>query len=425
MKCGAMPRLSLGPPVLVGIRGWEREPSVDSDHMRVRIFELRLLAAVLTALWTIAAGVVLLGYHPGGPIDLLVGLGAVTPIVIGSLGVIWPPAARGDRAFAAVAWIGLGACLLLIPSIGSILTQVLAGGPQTLLPSLEAVYPLFLALVATSLFSGLGVARRLLGGTALRRRRLELGALIALLCTVLSGSLFAGAAIANELAVRELPANASRFGPTSGGEPPQCRDPLGVPVTAQVEVSVTGDVDGQPIGSVELRGMRSGENVTWLADAITETHTGQYGLVNLDAVTWTRMPGGDWTEAPRSAANGQDIDRQALLTALTEGYRSAAEERGLEFVDGAPARHCRIALDGLTFEAAFPQASWMTAVQDLHRWRGQLDYWIFLDGYVGQIIASVNGEAASLERAGLQGNLRVTLTATDRDRPVSIVAPLP
>ena len=52
--------------------------------MRVRTFELRLLAAVLTTLWTIAAGLVLLGYRPGGPIDLLVGLVAASPIPIES-----------------------------------------------------------------------------------------------------------------------------------------------------------------------------------------------------------------------------------------------------------------------------------------------------------------------------------------------------
>jgi hypothetical protein len=259
---------------------------------------------------------------------------------------------------------------------------------------------------------------------ALRRRRLEFGALIALIATAISGTLFAGAAIANELAVRDLPANASRFGPTSGGdEPVHCRDPLGVPATAQVELTISGDLNGKSIGEVHLQGMRSGTDVTWLADASTATHTGQFGLVTIDATTWARSPASDWTEAPAAAASGQTVDRQVLLTALAGPYRAAAEEHGLEFVEGAPARHCRIALDGLTFAAAFPQASWMAATQDLHRWRGQLDYWIFLDGYVGQIVASVNGEAASLGLNGLQANLRATLTATDRSRPVSIVAP--
>src|SRR3982751_883611 len=130
--------------------------------MRVRTFGLRLLAAVLTTLWTIAGAIVLLGYRPGGPIDGVVGLAALLPIAVSLLGLLWPPAARGDRAFAAVAWLGLGAILLLIPSIGGVLNQLVARGPQTLLPSWEAAYPWILALLATSLFGGLGVARRVL-----------------------------------------------------------------------------------------------------------------------------------------------------------------------------------------------------------------------------------------------------------------------
>ena len=88
--------------------------------MRVRIFGLRLIAAVLTALWTLAAVVVLLGYRPGGPIDGVVGFVALFPIAISLLGLFWPPVARGHRAFAAVTWLGLGAALLLIPSIAGI-----------------------------------------------------------------------------------------------------------------------------------------------------------------------------------------------------------------------------------------------------------------------------------------------------------------
>ena len=86
--------------------------------------------------------------------------------------VFWPPVARGDRAFAGIVWLGLLAGLLLVPSIGGVLNQLLGRGPQTLLPSVESAYPWLLALVATSVFAGLGIARRILGETALRRSRL-------------------------------------------------------------------------------------------------------------------------------------------------------------------------------------------------------------------------------------------------------------
>src|SRR5262245_9804179 len=103
---------------------------------------------------------------------------ACLPIAVSLLGLLWPPVARGDRAFAAVAWLGLGAALLLVPSIAGVTAQLFARGPQTLLPSPEAAYPWVVALAATGLFGGLGVARTLLGSAALRGRRLGLGIVI-------------------------------------------------------------------------------------------------------------------------------------------------------------------------------------------------------------------------------------------------------
>jgi hypothetical protein len=406
--------------------------------MRVRIFELRLLAAVLTGLWTIAAAIVLLGYRPGGPIDGVVGLASLLPIAVSLLGLLWPPAARGDRAFAAVAWLGLGAVLLLIPSILGVMAQLLARGAQTLLPSWEAVYPWVLALLATSLFGGLGVARRVLGSTAMRRRRLELGLLIAIVATSLSGSLFAAAAIGNDLALRDRPAISSRFGPTTGApEPPPCTAQLGVGPAAVLVLTLRGEVDGRATGTIEIRGVRSGVDVSWVAEVGTEVVSGQFALIRIEGTTWTRMPRGPWRIADVAAAqpsgNGETapfppatrpaLDREVLVTALSPAYRSAAEDRGLEFIEGARSRHCRVALDGRTFEAAFPAVGWLATYEDLHRWRGALDYWIFLDGQIGQVAAVVNGEAQSLGRAGLQANIYATLTATDRERPVTIEAP--
>jgi len=40
------------------------------------------------------------------------------------------------------------------------------------------------------------------------------------------------------------------------------------------------------------------------------------------------------------------------------------------------------------------------------------------------VIATVNGEALSLGRDGLQANLHATLTATDRNGPVTVRAPI-
>jgi hypothetical protein len=415
------------------------DPRVDSRAMRVRMFELRLIAAAVLLLWLVAAAVVVVGYRPGGPFDGVVGLTTLLPVAVALLGLLWPPAERGDRAFAAVAWVGLAAVLLLVPSIAGLVRQVVARGPQTLLPSWEAVYPWFLALLATALFGGLGVARRVLGVTALRRRRLELGLIVAVAAAALSGSVFAAAAVANDLALRQVATSSSRFGPTvATTDPLSCSDPrVGIGDSARVVLTVWGDVDGRPIGTVDLHGERDGADTDWTADVATSAAVGQFGLIRRDGTTWTRVPGEPWTrsETDKAAAGltaggtrfppvaRPALDQEVFDSTLSPAYREAAEDRGLEFVEGARARHCRIALDGTTFLAAFPEAGWMAANEDLHRWRGALDYWVFLDGQVGRMEATVNGEAASLGREGLLANLDAILTATDRGAPVTIARP--
>ena len=392
--------------------------------MRVRSFELRLIAAGLTVLWTLTAALVLLGYRPGGPIDLLVGLAAVLPAAISATALMWPPAARGDRSFAATVWLGLGAGLLLVPSIGGIIGQLVARGAQTLLPSLEAAYPWFLALAATCLFASLGMVRRMLGPAAPRRRRLVNAVLLAVGLTAVSGSVFAGAAIGNELALRDRPAVASRFGPTDPGiEPPRCDATIVEGSTAQVSLGMTGDVDGRPFGSLQLSGARVGGDFRWTANVATDLVLGRFGAARIGGDAWQLDARGRWPPAAPAEIDGLTVDRRAIEVALTQGYRATAEDLGIEFVEGARARHCRIALDGPTFRQAFPEVTWLVGDVDLHRWRGELDYWAFEDGQVGRLTATVNGDAGGLPEIGLQGTVRATMTATDRGLPATIVRP--
>jgi hypothetical protein len=392
--------------------------------MRVRTFELRLIAVTLAGLWTLTAGLVLLGYRPGGPIDLLVGIVACLPIAIAVAGLVWPPAARGDRAFAGIVWLGLGAGLLLVPSIGGVLNQLVARGPQTLLPSLETAYPWVLALGATSLFAGLGVARRLLGGTSIRRARLLRGIAIATFSTAAVSVLFAAAAIANEVSLRDQPAAASRFGPTDGSvDPPLCDRSIAAGRYARLVATFEGDVDRRSIGSASLVGARDQLDIRWTADVATDRLIGRYGMTRVHSAAWTLEPRDAWRQVPVSEVASEDVDLQVLATALRPTNLVAAEERGLEFVEGARARHCRVALDGTTFAAAFPQVRWLAGEADLHRWRGELDYWVFSDGELGRAEGGIGGEASALELDGIQGSLRATLFAIDRDRPVTIVPP--
>jgi hypothetical protein len=391
--------------------------------VRVRTFELRLIAVVLSAGWTLTAGLVLLGYRPGGPLDLAVGLAAAIPIPIALAGAIWPPVARGGNAFAALVWLGLATILVLVPAIAGILGQLLARGPQTLVPSLEAGYPWLLALLGTALFTGLGVARRWLGETALRRRRLVRGTLLAIAATSVAAVAFASAAVANEVALRDRPASESRFGPTGADvEPPLCDQPTTLPQAARVTVFLAGEVDGRSIGTVDLRGVRSGENFRWLAYVGTLRELGQYGAARIGNTSWTLEPGRPWRRLATAAVE-ERLDRQVVQATVEAGSRPAAETHGVSFVEGARARHCRIAVDGDAFRAAFPGVRHLVGEADLSTWRGELDYWVFGDGGVGRVGGEISGHGGEIRPGGLQGRLRATMIAIERDRPHPIAAP--
>jgi hypothetical protein len=281
-----------------------------------------------------------------------------------------------------------------------------------------------LALIATSVFAGLGIARRLLGETALRRSRLVLGAAIGISLAIAAGAIFAGAAIANDIALRDRGALSSRFGPTGGADqPPACDGPLLAGSTAVLELHLSGDVDGRPVGAVGLTGVRDGVDVRWTADVATNIRLGRYGITRIGANAWSLQPPGGWVRAAPEDADDALIDFQVLTTALGDGLRTTAENHGVEFVEGARGRHCRVAVDGPTFLAAVPQARWLVGDDTLRRWRGQLDFWVFMDGELGRVTGSVNGPADGFQVGGIQGTIRVELDATDRDTARTIVPP--
>jgi hypothetical protein len=138
-----------------------------------------------------------------------------------------------------------------------------------------------------------------------------------------------------------------------------------------------------------------------------------------------RSPAAGWQRAESSTVSDETLDLQVLDAALTRGYRATAEDRGIEVLEGARARHCRISVDGATFQAAFPQVHWLVGDADLGHWFGQLDYWVFLDGQLGQVAGSANGEASGVAPGALQGTIDVLLTATERGRDATIYPPAP
>jgi hypothetical protein len=394
--------------------------------VRVRVIELRILGVLLVALWFAAFALVVLGYRPGGPVDLAVGLAAAGPIWIAFIAVVWPPVARGDRAFAAIAWLGLGAVLLLVPSLASLVAQLTGRGPQTLLPSAEAAYPWVLALVATSLFAGLGLARRRLGETALRRPRLVLGTTLGALFVVLAGTLFTVAAVANELALFDRPAIASRFGPTDPSiEPPPCDGPLQPGSTAKLELQMDAAVDNRRTGQVEIEGIRNGADIRWSGFAATPYALGQRGVALVGERAWVQAADLPWTSVPIERATGRDLDRQIVIVALSPANRVVAEDRGLAWIEGAPARHCRVTLDGATLRRALPELELLIGDADLSRWRADVDFWVFTDTELGQVDVELHGPATGLEENALTATVRARLTAVDRGLPISVFPPTP
>jgi hypothetical protein len=379
---------------------------------------------MLAALWFVAFGLVLVGYRPGGPVDIAVGIAALGPVAVALVAVLWPPVARGDRAFAAIAWLALGAILLLVPSLGGLVSQLQNRGPQTLLPSLEAAYPWILALLATGLYAGFGIARRRLGETSLRRRRLLAGSIVGVTLGLATGGVFGAAAIGNELALADRPAGASQFGPVDPElEPPACDGDLAAGETAKLQLRMDVAVDDTRTGQVRMEGIRNGPDFRYAGFAATRIILGQHALARTSGQAWERMPGRRWTKVALDEAAGRDLDRQLVFEALQPEDRAVAEDRGLAYIDGARARHCRIPIDGDMLRRALPQVDMLVGETDLSRWRGDLDYWVFADGQLGQADGRLTGPAGGLDPDGLNALVRFRLTAVDRGLPITVLPP--
>jgi hypothetical protein len=392
--------------------------------VRVRQFELRLLAVALTVLWAAGGGVVLIAYRPGGPVDLLVGVAASLPLLVSVASIVWPPLVRSDRGSAGIFWLGLLAGLLLVPSIASVASQVLQGGTEPLLPSLEVVYPWALALLATSLFAGFGISRQLIPEIGVGKKRLAASISFAVVATSIVGGIFAGVSLADNAALGNVPAAHSKFGPTAANlTPPQCSSPLATPKTGSLSFDLSANVDGRAVGTVSVIGSRSGSDMAWTAQVVRSDLFGQYGAVRIGSSAWAMSPGSSWAATNPTAIDSQALDLTVLSGVLSLENRATAEDHGLEYVEGARARHCRAAIDGSTFAVSFPQVKWLVGDASLATWRGEIDFWVFGDAEVGMVSGTVNGDAQGILPHGLQATVRVKMTAIDRGAPVTISPP--
>jgi hypothetical protein len=357
-------------------------------------------------------------------VDLLVGVAASLPLLVSVAAIVWPPLVRSDRGSAGIFWLGLLAGLLLIPSIASVASQVLQGGTEPLLPSLEVVYPWALALLATSLFAGFGISRQLIPEIGVGKKRLAASISFAVVATSIIGGIFASVSLADNAALGNVPAAHSKFGPTAANlTPPQCSGPLATPKTGSLSFDLSANVDGRAVGTVNVIGSRSGSDMAWTAQVVRSDLFGQYGAVRIGSSAWAMSPGSSWAATNPTVIDGQALDLTVLSGVLSLKNRATAEDHGLEYVEGARARHCRAAIDGSTFAVSFPQVKWLVGDASLATWRGEIDFWVFGDAEVGMVSGTVNGDAQGILPHGLQATVRVKMTVTDRGAPVTISPP--
>ncbi len=394
--------------------------------MRVRVFEMRLLAAGLTALWAATSLLVLVGYRPGGPADLLVGIALLLPVGISAASFAWPPAAHGQKTFRIIAALAIGTGLILLPSLAGLWRQIVDRGLQTLVPSLEAGYPWALAIFGTSLFSALGLTRRVMEPGVRRRRRLSVAFAAGISVGLITTTLLASVAVANNLALAGHPAVSSQSGPTDPTlVPPTCDAPITTGSSARLALTLSGTIDGRPIGGARVRGARSGLDFAWTSEVASTQALGLGGAARIGTQGWLREPGGSWLGEPATAVEGESLDLAVMQQGLASAARAAAEDLGIDYIDGARARHCRLAISGDTFRLTFPQVRWLAGNADLHRWRGELEYWVFTDAQVGRADGWIEGEGFALRAGAVQARLEASLTATERGSPIAIVAPAP
>ncbi|MFI5261475.1 MAG: hypothetical protein ACHQZR_02825 [Candidatus Limnocylindrales bacterium] len=403
--------------------------------MRVRLFELRLIAGFLALLWAVAFVAILVLYHPGGPADLIVALAAVGPLTVALLGVRYPPLAFGDRASVVMGWLGVLACLLLIPVLYGVLQAMATpGGGSLVVPSPEGMYAGAATLFMTCLFTGLGLARPITGPTADRQRRFMTGVTVAMGLTLVTGFLLGGAILANGLALEAAAPPSSVYGPVgTSGPPPQCEGALAAGPYAVVSIHASSSVDRRTRATSLVSGTRAGEDEAWQATGTRDGLTSSRAYRRIGPDAWQESSGTSWQTVvlPVGAtAPAPTLDEAIVQAALTPALRRPSEDVGVEVVGGAQARHCRTETTGTLALAGFPELEWLAETSaaggqpDLSAWRGQLDWWVFLDGELGQATVTVSGlSPATWPESGVQGELQESVTATQRTIPVTIVPP--
>ena len=385
-----------------------------------------MLAIVLASLWLALAVSVLVAYHPGGPYDLLVRAAIFIPVPIAGLAVVFPPIGHDQRESAAIGWLGLIGALLLMPLLAGVFDTLRNEARQALFPSAEVAYAAVLTLAITCIFTALGIVERRRQAPLTRGSWVAESIALASALTVTAVLLLGLPSLANERALVTRPPSTSRFGPTDANLPlPQCEVPPPIGGQAVLEGEVIATIDTRTVERAILSGSRSGSTAEgWVADV-----SGQFASVpvSFERKAFTahvRDANGDRTMDPRDLEmadpGGLTLDG-ALAAYLGRGeVTRVAEDRGIELVENAPARHCRITLDGRgALESSMLTRLVLAGTVDPHRnldaWRGSLEWWVFADGQLGQVIETLGGYPGDAwDTSGLQASITARLAATHR-----------
>jgi hypothetical protein len=405
---------------------------------------MRPLALVLTALWAATALAVAAAYRPGGPLDLVVIVLSFAPVAVALVGVRWPAVPRSDRDRVGLVWLWLGALLFGIPVLYGVARSLIGSGPQSLVPSVEAAYAGGLALLTMAGWSVLGFVHARLRRRAFAREPSLISGGLAIVVTAAIGALFGLIVLINETTLVPAGTSSSRFGPVSADiVPPDCDVPPSLGANAVVSVLARSRLDDEPRGEAHLSGARRGSDEAWSGSWSGPDGKGELSYLRLGTQAWLRGTGVEaledgsaWRRArpdpfALTGSAGLTMDGPPYALVDVPRGRIVAEDLGLEVVEGATARHCRTFIDGPTAVDTFLPLRWLLddGEQDPHdqvgRWRGEMDWWVFGDGELGRARVEVSGSRADTtwQDTGVRATLQAELEAIDRDRQPEIAAP--
>jgi hypothetical protein len=385
----------------------------------------RLIAALLCLLWAALAAVIAVGYRVGGPADLLVGLSLLVPSLASAAAVVRPFGPLDRPWHVAVAWLGIASVLLVAPLLVDLLSGLSAGVPLPVAPSPDTAYAGALALLGTCLFSCAGLAG---SRDAVRspRRGVAAAAGTGVVLALLGGASFGAGVLATQEWLDERPVAPSAWGPTDPASVPStCSVPPALGPSARLLVTGSAAIDSHVVATARIEGARSGRDEAWAGrlesrfgdGTLAYSRVGQDALLSIDGAGPQPIEPGLRLADPQ----GLTLDGPLLTIARDPRTPTVAEDLGVELFDGAPARHCRVAVDGDTVLGAVLVMRWLAGEDPrmpstaLNIWRGELDWWTFGDGALGRAVIRIGGYPGDAwDATGIAAVLEAELRALDR-----------